>query len=42
MCYDDDDEFLKRIYLREEYGGKLALLSEFYKFHRDMPRWSIS
>ena len=35
---DDIDEYLKRYYLRNEFNGKLNLLSEYYKFHSDIPR----
>ncbi|CAD8101060.1 unnamed protein product [Paramecium primaurelia] len=37
--YDDDDEYLKRYYYYEdEYPQKIQLLSEYYKFHTDIPR----
>ncbi|KAM3133534.1 hypothetical protein pb186bvf_014376 [Paramecium bursaria] len=39
---DEEDEYLKRYYMIQEYGGKIHLLTEFYKFHKDLPRWVIS
>lgn len=38
LVLDDQDEFLKREYRIEEYGGKITQLSEYYKFHNDIPR----
>lgn len=38
LVLDDQDEFLKREYKIEEFGGKIAQLSEYYKFHNDIPR----
>lgn len=35
---DEDEEFLKRFYIHSEYNKKLTLLSEYYKYHRDIPR----
>lgn len=34
----DDEEFLKREYLFEEYNRKITALGDYYKFHRDVPR----
>lgn len=34
----DEDEYFKRFYKSSEYDGKIKLLSEYYKFHRDIPR----
>lgn len=34
----DEDEYLKRFYRLEEYPNKIGLLSEYYKFHRDIAR----
>ena len=36
--YDDEDEFLKRFYHKYEYGNKLPLLKDYYRFHKDVPR----
>ena len=35
----DDDEYLKRYYEAHEYEHKVRLLSEYYKFHKDIPRF---
>jgi hypothetical protein len=35
---DEEDEFLKRFYRMQEYSGKITMLSEYYKFHVDIPR----
>lgn len=35
---DERDEFMKRHYAAEEWGGKLAMLTEYYKFHSNVPR----
>lgn len=34
----DIDEYLKRFYELSEYDYKIELLSEYYKFHKDIPR----
>lgn len=34
----DIDEYLKRFYEYSEYDYKIELLSEYYKFHKDIPR----
>jgi hypothetical protein len=33
-----NDEVMKRFYYREEYKGKFGQLTEYYKFHREIPR----
>ncbi len=38
MCDIDDEELLKRDYAAHEYPGKIEMLSEYYKFHRDIPK----
>ena len=35
---DEEDEFLKRFYKSFEYNKKLTLLTEYYKYHRDITR----
>ncbi|CAD8096339.1 unnamed protein product [Paramecium primaurelia] len=37
-CYDEQDEYLKRVYHLSEYPVKIQLLSEYYKFHHDIAR----
>jgi hypothetical protein len=32
------DEVMKRFYYVEEYQGKFAQLTEYYKFHKEIPR----
>lgn len=34
---DNVDENMKRVYRAEEYHGKCKMLSEYYKFHKDIP-----
>jgi hypothetical protein len=34
----DQDEYFKRFYELHEYDNKINLLSEYYKFHKDIPR----
>lgn len=36
--YDETEEYLKRSYLSKEIKGKLIILTEYYKFHKDVPR----
>ena len=38
VAFDEVDEYLKRFYLKKELPNKIYLLSEYYKFHRDIPR----
>lgn len=38
IVLDDTDECLSRIYRLEESVEKLAMLSEYYKYHNDIPR----
>jgi len=33
-----DDEVMKRFYYREEYHEKFNQLTEYYKFHKEIPR----
>ena len=34
----ESEEYLKRTYKSEEYEKKIKLLTEYYKFHKDIPR----
>lgn len=36
--FDELEEYLKRFYMRKEYKNKIRMLSEYYKFHNDIPR----
>lgn len=38
IALDENDEFLKREYLASEFDGKIAMLTEYYKFHANIPR----
>lgn len=35
---DEQEEYLKRFYQHKEYPHKIKLLTEYYKFHQDIPR----
>lgn len=36
--FHDEEECLKRVYSVEEYPNKIHMLSEYYKFHNEVPR----
>jgi hypothetical protein len=36
--YHEEDEYFKKIYDIGEYTHKIKLLSEYYKFHNEVPR----
>lgn len=36
--YDENEENLKRFYSINEIEGKITILTEYYKFHKDVPR----
>ncbi|CAD8112176.1 unnamed protein product [Paramecium primaurelia] len=38
LTMDEEDEYFKRFYKIEEYPQKIALLTEYYKFHADIAR----
>ena len=38
MAYHEEEDTLKRLYTIGEYPQKIALLSEYYKYHEDVPR----
>ena len=38
VTYDEEEEYLKRFYRINEYDYKIKMLSEYYKFHRDIAR----
>ena len=40
-CMLDEEELLKRSYRLGEYASKITLLTEYYKFHEDVPRFFI-
>jgi len=35
---DDEAEYLKRYYFTDEFQKKIKLFTEYYKFHKDIPR----
>jgi len=47
MIFQDDqqffeeEEFMKRLYFTNEYFAKIKLLTEFYKYHNDLPRFGL-
>ena len=38
QAFDEEDEYLKRVYGSKETKGKVTILTEYYKYHRDVPR----
>ena len=38
IVYDEEEEYLKRHYRMNEYDYKIKMLTEYYKFHRDIAR----
>ena len=38
IVYDELAEYLKRFYCQSEFKYKIRILTEYYKFHRDIPR----
>lgn len=38
ICILNEEELLKMMYRQKEYHEKIALLTEYYKFHKDIPR----
>jgi hypothetical protein len=40
-CFDDSEDLLKRFYQIEEYPIKIEMLTEYYKFHEDVPRFFV-
>ena len=41
VYYDENEEYLKRFYKNTEYLTKIQILTEYYKFHKDIPRLFI-
>lgn len=42
LYYDDDREFLRRFYTREEYPGKYSVLNEYYTSENIVPKPNLS
>ena len=38
QTFDEEEEYLKRFYDGKEIRGKISILTEYYKFHKDVPR----
>lgn len=38
IVLDEEDEYLKRFYKSIEYENKITMLSEYYKYHKDISR----
>ena len=39
QCFqDDEEEYLQRFYMNWEHEERIVLLTEYYKFHEDVPR----
>jgi len=36
--FEECEEYLKRFYRGAEYDGKIKMLTEYYKYHQDIPR----
>ena len=39
--FENKEEMLKRFYHQKEYSKKIKLLSEYYKYHEDVPRLAM-
>ncbi|CAD8100877.1 unnamed protein product [Paramecium sonneborni] len=39
---DEEVEYIKKIYQPHSLDNKMEVLTEFYKFHNDLPRWAVS
>ncbi|CAD8170273.1 unnamed protein product [Paramecium pentaurelia] len=42
VLLDEDVEYMKKIYQPHSLENKMEVLTEFYKFHNDLPRWAVS
>ena len=38
LNYIEDEDLLKRLYRSEEYPKRIEMLTEYYKYHEDVPR----
>jgi len=38
VTYDEEAEFMKRFYCFTEFQYKIVILTEYYKYHKDIPR----
>ncbi|CAK88822.1 unnamed protein product (macronuclear) [Paramecium tetraurelia] len=42
VLLDEDVEYMKKVYQPHCLDNKMEVLTEFYKFHNDLPRWAVS
>ncbi|CAD8144751.1 unnamed protein product [Paramecium octaurelia] len=40
--YDQEVEQCKKLYSLQSYPKKIKILVEFYRFHKDIPRWAVN
>ncbi|CAD8137419.1 unnamed protein product [Paramecium octaurelia] len=40
--YEEEAEHCKKLYTVSSYPKKIKILVEFYKFHKDIPRWAVN
>ncbi|CAD8144647.1 unnamed protein product [Paramecium pentaurelia] len=40
--YDEEVEHCKKLYTLSSYPKKIKILVEFYRFHKDIPRWAVN
>ncbi|CAD8048138.1 unnamed protein product [Paramecium primaurelia] len=40
--YDEEVEHCKKLYTVSSYPKKIKILVEFYRFHKDIPRWAVN
>ncbi|CAD8048411.1 unnamed protein product [Paramecium sonneborni] len=41
MQYLENDEYMSKVYYFEDYQSKIYFLVEFYKYHHDLPRFTV-
>ncbi|CAD8056669.1 unnamed protein product [Paramecium sonneborni] len=40
--YDEEMEHCKKLYTLSSYPKKIKILIEFYRFHKEIPRWAVN
>ncbi|CAD8059611.1 unnamed protein product [Paramecium sonneborni] len=40
--YDEEMEHCKKLYTLSSYPKKIKILVEFYRFHKEIPRWAVN
>jgi hypothetical protein len=38
ISFGEDSDYLKRFYEEYEFANKILMLSEYYQYHRELPR----